>query len=78
MTCSMIEMIWIFIAERFACSGDVLEIFPAESDEYAYRVEFFGDEIDRITEIDVLTGKSRCAAGTYRCFSGIALCCADG
>ena len=38
-----------------------MEIFPAESDEYAYRVEFFGDEIDRITEIDVLTGKSRCA-----------------
>ena len=36
----------------FRVHGDVLEIFPAESDEYAYRVEFFGDEIDRITEID--------------------------
>ena len=45
----------------FRVHGDVLEIFPAELDEYAYRVEFFGDEIDRITEIDVLTGKSRCA-----------------
>ena len=45
----------------FRVHGDVLEIFPAESDEYVYRVEFFGDEIDRITEIDVLTGKSRCA-----------------
>ena len=45
----------------FRVHGDVLEIFPAESDEYAYRVEFFVDEIDRITEIDVLTGKSRCA-----------------
>ena len=45
----------------FRVHGDVLEIFPAESDEYAYRVEIFGDEIDRITEIDVLTGKSRCA-----------------
>ena len=45
----------------FRVHGDVLEIFPAESDEYSYRVEFFGDEIDRITEIDVLTGKSRCA-----------------
>ena len=45
----------------FRVHGDVLEIFPAESDEYAYSVEFFGDEIDRITEIDVLTGKSRCA-----------------
>ena len=42
----------------FRVHGDVLEIFPAESDEYAYRVEFFGDEIDRITEIDVLTERA--------------------
>ena len=40
----------------FRVHGDVLEIFPADTDNYAYRVEFFGDEIDRITEIDVLTG----------------------
>ncbi len=40
----------------FRVHGDVLEIFPADTDDYAYRVEFFGDEIDRITEIDVLTG----------------------
>ncbi|MCD7833265.1 MAG: excinuclease ABC subunit UvrB [Lachnospiraceae bacterium] len=40
----------------FRVRGDVLEIFPANADDYAYRVEFFGDEIDRITEIDVLTG----------------------
>lgn len=43
----------------FRVHGDVLEIFPANSDDYAYRVEFFGDEIDRITEIDVLTGEIR-------------------
>lgn len=43
----------------FRVHGDVLEIFPANADDYAYRVEFFGDEIDRITEIDVLTGKAR-------------------
>ena len=40
----------------FRVRGDVLEIFPANFSDYAYRVEFFGDEIDRITEIDVLTG----------------------
>ncbi len=43
----------------FRVRGDTLEIYPADSDEYGYRVEFFGDEIDRITEIDVLTGASR-------------------
>ncbi len=41
----------------FRVRGDVLEIFPADRGETAVRVEFFGDEIDRITEIDVLTGK---------------------
>ncbi len=40
----------------FRVRGDVLEIFPANGGEHAIRVEFFGDEIDRITEIDVLTG----------------------
>ena len=40
----------------FRVGGDVLEIFPAESSETAVRVEFFGDEIDRITEIDPLMG----------------------
>ncbi|XME02490.1 excinuclease ABC subunit UvrB [Lachnospiraceae bacterium C1.1] len=40
----------------FRVHGDVLEIFPAESDSTAVRIEFFGDEIDRISEIDVLTG----------------------
>lgn len=41
----------------FRVRGDVLEIFPASKDEQAIRVEFFGDEIDRITEVDVLTGE---------------------
>lgn len=43
----------------FRVRGDVLEIFPANSDDRAVRVEFFGDEIDRITEIDTLTGEIR-------------------
>lgn len=41
----------------FRVRGDVLEIFPAASDEVAVRVEFFGDEVERISEIDVLTGE---------------------
>ena len=41
----------------FRVRGDVLEIFPAISEDYAIRVEFFGDEIERITEIDLLTGE---------------------
>ena len=41
----------------FRVRGDVLEIFPVMSSDKAIRVEFFGDEIDRITEIDVLTGE---------------------
>lgn len=41
----------------FRVRGDVLEIFPVTSSESAIRVEFFGDEIDRITEIDVVTGE---------------------
>jgi len=41
----------------FRVHGDVLEVFPAYSEKIAFRIEFFGDEIDRITEIDVLTGE---------------------
>ncbi len=41
----------------FRVRGDVVEIFPANYGETAIRVEFFGDEVDRITEIDVLTGE---------------------
>ena len=46
-----------FIRGKFRVRGDVVEIFPISSGENAVRVEFFGDEIDRITEIDVLTGE---------------------
>ncbi len=42
---------------KFRVRGDVLEIFPAYSSEKALRVEFFGDEIERITEVDYLTGE---------------------
>ena len=41
----------------FRAKGDVLEIFPVSSTDQAIRIEFFGDEVDRITEIDVLTGE---------------------
>lgn len=46
-----------FIRGTFRVRGDVVEIFPASQSEKAIRVEFFGDEIDRISEIDVLTGE---------------------
>ncbi|MFD2671934.1 excinuclease ABC subunit UvrB [Marinicrinis sediminis] len=46
-----------FTRGTFRVRGDVVEIFPASKSEHAVRVEFFGDEIDRITEIDVLTGE---------------------
>jgi excinuclease ABC subunit B len=42
---------------RFRVRGDVVEIFPASHDENAIRVEFFGDEIDRIRQVDALTGE---------------------
>lgn len=45
----------------FRVRGDVLEIFSVSATDTAVRVEFFGDEIERITEIDVLTGEVKCA-----------------
>jgi excinuclease ABC subunit B len=48
--------------------GDVLEIFPAYSEKVAYRIEFFGDEVERITEIDVLTGSIIDAIGHVAIF----------
>jgi excinuclease ABC subunit B len=44
----------------FRVRGDVVEIFPASATDRAIRVEFFGDEVDRIQEIDVLTGEATC------------------
>lgn len=46
-----------FVRGTFRVRGDVVEIFPASRDEHCIRVEFFGDEIDRITEVDALTGE---------------------
>ena len=46
-----------FVRGTFRARGDVLEIFPASSSEKSIRVEFFGDEIDRIAEINALTGE---------------------
>ncbi len=42
---------------RFRVHGDVVEIFPASNDDHELRIEFFGDEIDRIREVDALTGE---------------------
>lgn len=47
-----------FQRNRFRVRGDVVEIFPVSHNETAIRVEFFGDEIDRITEINVVTGEA--------------------
>lgn len=46
-----------FVRGKFRAHGDVLEIFPSSQDSRAFRIEFFGDEIERISEIDVLTGE---------------------
>ncbi|MFW5660393.1 MAG: DEAD/DEAH box helicase family protein, partial [Oceanicaulis sp.] len=46
-----------FTRGTFRVRGDTLEIFPAHYDEYAWRVSFFGDEIESLTEFEVLTGK---------------------
>ncbi len=52
----------------FRVRGDVLEIFPAYSGSEAYRVEFFGDEVERITEIDGLTGEGKLQLGHVAIF----------
>ena len=46
-----------FVRNKFRVRGDVVEIYPANSTDTAIRVEFFGDEIDRISEINVVTGE---------------------
>ena len=49
-------MIWIFSEPPIGCGGDVIDIFPAESDEEAVRVELFDDEIEQLSFFDPLTG----------------------
>ena len=46
-----------FVRDKFRVRGDVVEIFPASSSDEAIRVEFFGDEVDRVSKIRVLTGE---------------------
>ena len=46
-----------FVRNKFRVRGDVIEIFPSYSNDTAYRIEFFGDEIDRISEVNPLTGE---------------------
>ena len=52
----------------FRVKGDVVDIFPAYSDNEAFRVEFFGDEVDRIMEIDTVTGEVRAQLGHVAIF----------
>ncbi|NBH72728.1 excinuclease ABC subunit UvrB [Clostridiaceae bacterium] len=52
----------------FRVRGDVLEVFPAYSGSEAYRIEFFGDEVERITEIDGLTGEGKLQLGHIAVF----------
>lgn len=52
-----------FVRNKFRVRGDTIEVFPAYGDDYAYRIEFFGDEVERISEIHVLTGKTRAVLG---------------
>ena len=46
-----------FVRNKFRVRGDTVEIYPANAYENAIRVEFFGDEIDRISEINTVTGE---------------------
>lgn len=48
-----------FIRGKFRVRGDVLEVFPSNSNSQSIRIEFFGDEVERITEVDVLTGETK-------------------
>ncbi len=52
----------------FRVRGDVLEVFPAYSGSEAYRIEFFGDEVERITQVDGLTGEGRLELGHIAIF----------
>ena len=52
----------------FRVRGDILEVFPAYSGSEAYRIEFFGDEVDRISEIDALTGEVKAQLGHVAIF----------
>lgn len=57
-----------FKRSTFRVRGDVVDVFPA-SEELAYRIEFFGDEIDRITKLDPLTGEILANLDSYKIFA---------
>src|ERR1700754_1353525 len=58
-----------FHRSTFRVRGDVVDVFPA-GEELAYRIEFFGDEIDRITKLDPLTGEILANLDSYKIFPG--------
>lgn len=58
-----------FHRSTFRVRGDVVDVFPA-GEEWAYRIDFFGDEVDRITKIDPLTGEVMASLSEYRIFPG--------
>lgn len=58
-----------FHRSTFRVRGDVVDVFPA-GEEWAYRIEFFGDDVDRITKIDPLTGEIMTSLDEYRIFPG--------
>jgi len=53
---------------KFRVMGDIIEVFPAWESDKAVRIEFFGDEIDRITEIDALTGEAKAQMSHFAIF----------
>ncbi len=55
---------------NFRVRGDVLDIFPAYEEDIAYRVEFFGDDVERLSEFDLLTGKIRRRLGHVSIYPG--------
>ena len=63
-----------YSACHFPCQGDVVEVYPAQWGDYLIRIEFFGDEIDRIAEVEPLTGENSCRAEPCGDLPGIPLC----
>ena len=58
----------------FRAKGDILEIYPSSNGEAALRIEFWGDEIEKIQEINPLTGKSIRNKRTYTSTSSLTIC----
>ena len=67
-----------FVRNKFRVRGDVVEVYPAQGGDYLIRIEFFGDEIDRIAEVEPLTGKIHDRAESCGDLPGIPLCGVSG